>query len=238
MGTVEAMSAEALDPVLRASAPSLTCIFPAETQSGELACPVHRVLRGWGHLNLGRAGALALTRLCHGRREHRGGPGGTPDLAWGPEKPSWRRCHPPPSLLTACPSLSRYGGLSPQWTTWTQTSRVTSRASAHPCTRLPRRALWRSAMCCCRSVWAPPETTSTPPHPHPAPSWCQQPLHAGWSQHQCRGQAAADTTDGGRGEQPPGRGSLHGAARRLCLQQGAWLDGPRPGSGAGSEVPA
>ena len=66
MGTVEAMSAEALDPVLRASAPSLTCIFPAETQTGELACPVHRVLRGWGHLNLGRAGALnvLLSRDC------------------------------------------------------------------------------------------------------------------------------------------------------------------------------
>lgn len=80
------------------------------------------------------------------------------------------RCHPPPRLLTACPSLSRCGGLSPQWTTWTPTSRVTSRASAHPCTRLPRRALWRSAMCCYRSAWAPPGTTAphpTPPQPLP-----------------------------------------------------------------------
>lgn len=58
MGTVVAISTEALGPVLRAYTLSLTCIFPAETQSGELACPVHRVLRGWGLLNLGRAGAL------------------------------------------------------------------------------------------------------------------------------------------------------------------------------------
>ena len=58
MGTVVAISAEALGPILRAYTFSLTCIFPVETQSGELACPVHRVLRGWGHFNLGKAGAL------------------------------------------------------------------------------------------------------------------------------------------------------------------------------------
>lgn len=58
MGTVVAISAEALGPVLRAYTLSLTCIFPVETQSGELACPVHRVLRGWGRLNLSGAGAL------------------------------------------------------------------------------------------------------------------------------------------------------------------------------------
>ena len=76
----------------------------------------------------------------------------TPDTC--PEKPSWRRCQLAPSLLTTRPSLSRCGGLSPQWTTWTPTSRATSRASARPCTQPPRRAPWRSATCCYRSAWA------------------------------------------------------------------------------------
>lgn len=73
MGTVVAINAEALGPILRAYTLSLTCIFPVETLGGELACPVHRVLRGWGHLNRRRRVLLTstLVRLCHGGCEHR-----------------------------------------------------------------------------------------------------------------------------------------------------------------------
>ena len=64
------------------------------------------------------------------------------------------------------------------------------------------------------------------------------PLLAGWSQHQRSGQAAADAADGGCGEQPPGGGSLHGAARRLRLQQGVRHGRPGPSSRTRVEVPA
>lgn len=76
-------------------------------------------------------------------------------------------------------------------------------------------------------------TSPSSPSLRPLPGASLHLLLTGRSQHQCRRQATTHAPDGGCGEQPPGGGTLHGAVRWLCLQQGAGWSWREAGPGGG-----
>lgn len=139
--------------------------------------------------------------------------------AGGLKEPSREKCGLPAHRLSPPPGAAgppTVDNLDPNFQSDQQSKRTPLHAAAQKgsveiCHVLLQVRHWTKP----RPPWPRPLTARSG---HAFPGANCVPAPAGRSQHQRCGQAAADTADGGCGEQPLGGGALHGAARRLRLQ--------------------